>query len=278
MEILKNSLKNFLKSVRLLTFAQQIKSFFKKKHPIQKFKEAKGHNIIFLGTKYGGWSLVDEDNLRNCTIISAGLGEDASFDIEFSSRYNAKIIIVDPTPRAIKHYNEIINSLANQSKIEYLDGGKQPINSYDLTNLKKENLFLLKKALWNKNEKLRFFSPPNPKHISHSIINYQNQYKENTNFIEVDSITIDKLLDQLNLNKDDIPLIKLDIEGAETEFLVDCFKKGFRPRQILVEFDELNIPSKRSFERVTYINQILINNNYQLLKTDGQADFLYLKN
>ena len=102
--------------------------------------------------------------------------------------------------------------------------------------------------------------------------------KENTNFIEVDSITIDKLLDQLNLNKDDIPLIKLDIEGAEIEFLIDCFNKDFRPRQILVEFDELNAPSKRGFQRVTNINHILIKNNYQLIKTDGQSNFLYLKN
>lgn len=80
------------------------------------------------------------------------------------------------------------------------------------------------------------------------------------------------------MTKDDIPLIKLDIEGAEIEFLVDCFSKGFRPKQILVEFDELNAPSRRAFERVTYINQILIDNNYQLIKTDGQADFLYLRN
>ena len=69
-----------------------------------------------------------------------------------------------------------------------------------LNYLKKENLILLKKALWNKNEKLRFFSPPNPEHVSHSIINYQNRYKENTNFIEVDAISIDKLLDKFNLN------------------------------------------------------------------------------
>ena len=85
-------------------------------------------------------------------------------------------------------------------------------------------------------------------------------------------------MDKLNLNYNDIPLIKLDIEGAEIEFLVDCFNKGFRPKQILVEFDELNIPSKKGFERVTYINQILINNNYHLLKTNGKADFLYFKN
>ena len=274
-----NSFKNFLKRIKLLPFAQKIKRVtFRKKHPLQNFKDVKLDNIIFLGTEYGGWSFVDDDSLKNCTIISAGLGEDASFDIEFASKYDARIIIVDPTPRAIKHYDEIINSLGNSSKTEYLEGGKQPINSYNLINLKKENLILLKKALWNKNEKLRFFSPPNPEHVSYSIINYQNQYKENTNFIEVDAITIDKLLDQLNLKKDDIPLIKLDIEGAELEFLIDCFSKGFRPRQILVEFDELNVPSRRGFERVTEINQILINNNYQLLKTDGKADFLYLKN
>ena len=276
--MLKNFLKDFLKRLKILSFAKSIKRLFVRKHPLQNFRNAKVENIIFLGTKYGGWSLVDEDNLKNSTIISAGLGEDASFDIEFATKYNSKIIIVDPTPRAIKHYNEIINSLGNSSKTEYVEGGKQPISAYNLENLKKENLVLLQKALWNKNEKLRFFSPSNPQHVSHSIINYQNQYKENTNFIEVDSITIDNLLDQENLTKDDIPLIKLDIEGAEIEFLVDCMNKGFRPRQILVEFDELNIPSSRSFERITYINQILIKNNYQLLKTDGQADFLYFKN
>ena len=276
--MLKNFLKDFLKRLKILSFAKSIKRLFVRKHPLQNFRNAKVENIIFLGTKYGGWSLVDEDNLKNSTIISAGLGEDASFDIEFATKYNSKIIIVDPTPRAIKHYNEIINSLGNSSKTEYVEGGKQPISAYNLENLKKENLILLQKALWNKNEKLRFFSPSNPQHVSHSIINYQNQYRENTNFIEVDSITIDNLLDQLNLKKEDINLIKLDIEGAEIEFLVDCFSKGFRPRQILVEFDELNFPSRRSFKRVTYINQILINNNYQLIKTDGQADFLYLKN
>ena len=276
--MLKNFLKDFLKRLKILSFAKSIKRLFVRKHPLQNFRNAKVENIIFLGTKYGGWSLVDEDNLKNSTIISAGLGEDASFDIEFATKYNSKIIIVDPTPRAIKHYNEIINSLGNSSKTEYVEGGKQPISAYNLENLKKENLILLQKALWNKNEKLRFFSPSNPQHVSHSIINYQNQYRENTNFIEVDSITIDNLLDQLNLKKEDINLIKLDIEGAEIEFLVDCFSKGFRPRQILVEFDELNFPSRRSFKRVTYINQILINNNYQLIKKDGQADFLYLKN
>ena len=98
--MLNNSFKNFLKRIRLLSYAKKIKRvFFIKKHPLQNFKDAKVDNIIFLGTEYGGWSFVDEDNLKNCTIISAGIGEDASFDIEFASKYDARIIIVDPPVR-----------------------------------------------------------------------------------------------------------------------------------------------------------------------------------
>ncbi len=276
--MIKNYLKIFLKSIKLLKLLQKIKMLFRRRHPLLFSKEVKGFDITYLGSEYGGWNLVDQNNLRNCTIISAGLGEDASFDIEFATKYNAKVIIVDPTPRAIKHYYEIINSLGNSSGTKYVEGGKQPVNSYDLSNVSKDNLVLVKKALWNKSERLKFFSPSNPEHVSYSIINYQNKYKQNTSFIEVDSITIENLLSEMKLNINDIPLIKLDIEGAAIEFLIDCFNKGFRPSQILVEFDELHVFSKRGYKRVTKINQVLVNNNYQLLKTDGQANFLYFKN
>ncbi len=276
--MIKNYLKNFLKTIKLLKLFQKTKMLFRRRHPLLFSREVKGFDIIYLGSEYGGWNLVDQNNLKNCTIISAGLGEDASFDIEFATKFNAKVIIVDPTPRAIKHYDEIINSLGNSSETKYVEGGKQPINSYDLSNVSKDNLVLVKKALWNKSERLKFFSPSNPDHVSYSIINYQNKYKQNTSFIEVDSITIENLLSEIKLNINDIPLIKLDIEGAAIEFLIDCFNKGFRPRQILVEFDELHFFSKRAYKRVTKINQILVDNNYQLLKTDGQANFLYFKN
>ena len=276
--MLKKYIKSFLKSIKLLNFIQKKRLLLRGKHPLLFSAEAKGYDLIYLGSEYGGWDFVDDKDLKNCTIISAGLGEDASFDVEFATKYNAKIIIVDPTPRAIKHFDEIINSLGNASKTEYVAGGKQPINSYNLSNLNKDNFVLVKKALWNKNKTLKFFSPLNPEHVSHSISNYQNKYKQNTSFLNVDSITIENLLAEVNLNINDIPLIKLDIEGAEIEFLIDCVNKGFRPRQILVEFDELQTFSKRGNERVTKINQILISNNYKLLKTDGQSNFLYFKN
>ena len=149
------------------------------RHPIQDSKVADGYNIIHLGSDYGGWSFVDDDDLEGSTIISAGLGEDASFDVEFASKYNAKVIVVDPTPRAITHFNEIQNSLGNVSQQNYSDDGCQPIRSYDLSKVKKDSLLLVAKALWNKNTSLKFFEPTNPEHVSHSIVNFQNNYSAN---------------------------------------------------------------------------------------------------
>lgn len=268
--------------IRKLPFFPLLRSIYRKfqnipRHPIQDTKTVDGFNIIHLGTAYGGWSFVDEDALKECTIISAGLGEDASFDVEFAAKYNAKVIIVDPTPRAISHFNEIINSLGNTPKLKYSEGGCQPIDAYNLSSISKDNLLLVTKALWNENTFVKFFEPINPNHVSHSIVNFQNNYSENTKSIEVEAVTLDSLLSNLNVSASDIHLMKFDIEGAEIEVIKRCIDVGIMPRQILVEFDELGVPSSKGFSRVTEIDDLLRNNGYRLLKTDGQANFLYYK-
>ena len=92
-----------------------------------------GFNIIHLGSKYGGWSFVNGRDLNGCTIVSAGLGEDASFDVEFASKYNVKVIIIDPTPRAISHFKKISEAIGNPSKQEYLQDRCHPIDVYNLS-------------------------------------------------------------------------------------------------------------------------------------------------
>jgi len=64
-------------------------------------------NLIRLGTVYGGWTFENSPDLKNSTVVSCGLGEDASFDIEFAAKFNAKVILVDPTPRSIRHFEGI---------------------------------------------------------------------------------------------------------------------------------------------------------------------------
>ena len=73
-------------------------------------------------------------------------------------------------------------------------------------------------------------------------------------------------------------MIKLDIEGAEIEVIVNMIDKKIFPNQILVEIDELNKIDKISVERFNKINNLLIENKYELINTENQfPNFLYLK-
>ena len=248
------------------------------RHPLQEMHPIDGLNFVHLGTEYGGWTFVDDGDLIGCTIISAGLGEDASFDVEFADKYNANVIIVDPTPRAIKHFRGISQRLGRMRDCGYSPGGRQPTAAYDLSKLSAESLTLVEKALWSESVKLKFFEPADPQHVSHSIINFQHEYSDTTSYIEVEAITLAELIINHNLEPEDIPLIKLDIEGAEIEVLKHTILTDvLKPRQILVEFDELNVPSKRGFERVSTIHQLLTCSDYKMAWTNGQTNFLYLR-
>ncbi len=247
-------------------------------YPIQNSPTNKRYNLTHLGSDFGGWTLVDEDYLMNSTIISAGLGEDASFDIEFASKYNAKVIIIDPTPRAIQHFSEIINRLGKKKNKKYNNKtGTQFIESYDLTNINLKSLVMVKKALWKNIDKIKFFAPPNSKHVSYSISNFQNNYRDDTPSIKVDTTTIGEILSEFKINPANLPLIKLDIESAEIEVINNFICEGIMPKQILVEFDELNIFSKIGFARISKINNLLKKNGYKIAFSNGYANFLYIK-
>ena len=61
-----------------------------------------------LGTKYGGWYVPEEMELNEDSIIySAGVGEDISFDLLLNNKYKSHIYLIDPTERALKHYESI---------------------------------------------------------------------------------------------------------------------------------------------------------------------------
>ena len=83
------------------------------RHRLQRLKTKRGYAFKKLGAEYDRRIFVDNANLNGCTIISAGLGEDGSFDVGFAKQYNAKVIIVDPTPVAIEHFNKIKKHIGN---------------------------------------------------------------------------------------------------------------------------------------------------------------------
>ncbi len=249
----------------------------KKNQLLKKLKFNYNNNIILLGTDYGGWSFLNDNNLENKFIISAGLGEDASFDIELVSKYNCKVIIIDPTPRAVEHHKQIIENAGKPKTEPYKKGGKQNISSYDLTHINNENFLLISNALYNvDNKELKFFSPANKDHVSHSINNWQNDYKKSSDFIEIKTITIKSVLTRFNINR--LEMIKLDIEGAEIEVLKNMLDEKIFPTQILVEFDELNKINKIAIDRFKEVHHRLILENYKLTKIPSKfPDFLYIK-
>jgi FkbM family methyltransferase len=227
-----------------------------------------------LGTAYGGWVFADTGYLDGSVLVSAGLGEDASFDVEFVTAYRARAILVDPTPRAVNHYNALIGRTGQPKVREYTHSGEEPVEAYDLRSIGKSNLVLCSKALWKSSESVRFYAPPNESHVSHSIVDLQNQGACRGSYLDVAATTLADLMTAYGISRIDV--LKLDIEGAESEVLDDMLRTVTRPIQVLVEYDELIAPSKKSLERVRAAHASLTAADYLLLSNVG-TNFSYIR-
>ena len=232
-------------------------------------------HLNHLGTNYGGKTFIHLDELKGSPIVSCGLGEDASFDIEFAREYKSKVIIIDPTPRAIEHYNEFISRLGQAALEPYQNSGHEKSISYDLSGINKNQLCLDKHAIWTVKTNLRFYAPPNPKHVSYSINNIQNNYNQDdeSDFIEVETITIEEVKSKYSING--ISLLKLDIEGAEIDVLNHLLNRNIRPTQICVEFDGLNFPNRKVINQYKNLDEKLRKCGYLCYSFDGFADYTY---
>lgn len=256
--------------------------FFKIKYRIslwlfkQKFKVTQHDSkIVTLGSKYGGWSFVDNGNLVNSTIISCGLGEDASFDIEFANLFDATIIFVDPTPRAVAHFNDIRRNLGSIKSEDYKNSGAENVSSYNLQFLTESQIQLVDKAIWINDSSVKFYLPKDKSHVSHSIVNFQNDYSTDTEHIQVNATTIKHLIEKFKLPN--LQILKLDIEGAEIQVVQDLLNKNIFPRQLLLEYDELQKLNRKVKSKIYRCHLALLGASYELIKVDN-INFLYIHN
>ena len=133
--------------------------------------------LTHYGTKYGGYDIVDNQKIFN--VISCGLGEDASFDIEIINAKNCKVIAVDPTPRAATHFKTIMENVGNSRKTDYSNDGFQENSAYNLEKINKRNYKLIDSAVFDKSKKqIKLFFPKNENHVSASL-DLTNKYSEN---------------------------------------------------------------------------------------------------
>jgi FkbM family methyltransferase len=156
-----------------------------------------------------------------------------------------------------------------------VEGGNQPVTSYDLTNLTTANFEFIEKALWNCQEVVNFYSPPNIEYVSHSIGNWQGGFSKTGKHIKVETITLKDIVDQYDLHE--IELVKFDIEGAEIEVIEQMIQDNIFPKQILVEYDELQVGNDYSKQRHFRVNSLLLNNGYEVGNIDNTNNYTYIK-
>lgn len=232
------------------------------------------HRLRRLGSAYGGWHFLDRPELKASIIVSCGLGEDASFDVEFAREYEATVVIVDPTPRAVQHFEALIERAGRAAEEPYAPTGNQPPGAYDLHAVTRDQLRLVQSALWTVETRLKFFEPANAADVSHSIVDYQHGYAKTGGSIDVETVTLATLIRDFGITS--LPLLKIDIEGAEVPILLDMLSGNLRPAQILVEFDELRDPSRAARDRFLMTDAALRQAGYVLPFWDGKTNCLYV--
>jgi FkbM family methyltransferase len=166
-----------------------------------------GDDLVRLGSHYGGWWVPADVPSEGTTVISAGVGEDTTFDEELLAR-GCEVWAVDPTPRAQEHVAERQRDGALTERFHFWPVG-----------------------LWHRDETLRFYAPADPSHVSHSILNVQHT----TTWFEAECWSWARLLEQAGIDSPDV--VKLDIEGAEVEVLRALIERPARPRVVCVELD-----------------------------------------
>tara|TARA_R110000824_G_scaffold401682_1_gene613580 strand:- start:4494 stop:5132 length:639 start_codon:yes stop_codon:yes gene_type:complete len=168
-------------------------------------KQTDGNRLTRLGTKYGG-NRVDLDLIpEGSTVISAGVGEDISFDLELIRLKECRIIGIDPTEKS-KRYIE----------------RHQP-----------DNFIFINKALVSNDragQKLKMYVNKNPKHVSDSEVS--SHRAASNKFYMAETITLNELFSKY----ENISLIKLDIEGSEYKMVDDVIASNVQ--QMSIEFHD----------------------------------------
>jgi FkbM family methyltransferase len=143
--------------------------------------------IRYHGNKvYGGWSIPDGFIDKESTVVDVGLGEDISFSQSLIQAHGCSVHGFDPTPKAI----------------DFVEKQNQ------------KNFFLHKFGLGGTSRTERFFLPNRASNVSGSIALAEHLGAQE---ISVELLALGALLKRIEAES--ISLLKIDIEGAEYEFI-----------------------------------------------------------
>lgn len=157
------------------------------------------------GTQYGGW-MIDLDMVpNNSTVISAGIGEDISFDLALIKKRGCKIVGIDPTEKSHR----------------FVESQK------DL-----KNFTLIKKALTEEEgDVIRLFKNTNPNHVSESIMPDHHAVSGFDSYL-CETTSLETLFSIYN----NVSVVKMDIEGSEYDVIPNLKEIPNTVEQFCIEF------------------------------------------
>jgi FkbM family methyltransferase len=156
-----------------------------------------------------GWFLHPDILNRQSIVYSFGVGRDIKFDKLLIDRFNVELHAFDPTPSTVEWIDKIINVPSNFIFHPWAVGAN-------------DNILKLYPRIKKGGQKSE---------VMYTIIEEKDSVKD---VVHVPSFSIKTILDKLEHAH--IDLLKMDIEGAEYDVLMNMLNSNITPVQLLVEF------------------------------------------
>jgi FkbM family methyltransferase len=223
-------------------------------------------NIKLYGTKYGGFYLPEDISMpKNPVIYSFGVGEDITFDVFLANKFNSKIHLFDPTPRAKEHVNVVKKFLKDFKEPEYdkrIGGGYKKYWKMILEyKTNPDNLIMNDYGLHIKNGNFKFYSPANKDFVSHSVVSGV----KSDSFINVEMKNLKTIMRKKKHDK--IDFLKIDVEFLENDVLNNMLDLEVFPKFVCVDFDSARARGKW-LEIANNTIKRMVNNGYTILYND----------
>jgi len=242
-----------------------------KRFMTEELKNKLPKQLVKIGTDYGGWYVPSFMKLNeNSVIYSAGVGEDMSFDLALQCKYNCNILLIDPTIKAVKHFDEAKKYYDSK----HLFTGSIQNDYYSCIQCLKPNfdkITYIKVGLWSQKDELKFYKQNNENYVSQSLV--ENIFGQKYDIVPVDSIK-NIMIQQCHSH---IDLLKLDIEGAEIDTVNKMFDDGIYPTYVLIEFDLLLKNKDPTNTTRKLIERMITKEGYTMLKND-QLNITFIRN
>jgi FkbM family methyltransferase len=218
--------------------------------------------LLRLGTGYGGWIIpVDSGLTTDSLCYCAGAGEDISFECALVERFGCHVRIIDPTPRAIQHFQNLQNAVRTGTRFSI---NNSAVDFYSITGAHLDRLQILPVGLAGTDAELKFYLPQNPTHVSCSVMNLQ----KTDQYFTAPCLRLSSIMRQQGDSS--IDMLKIDIEGAEYGVIEDLVRSGSLPRLLLIEFDEAHTPlDAQAPERISRHIALLVHSGMRCVAIEG---------